>query len=81
MQAVQNKFLYYPSCLKNDVRLECGQKNRLNTNGSSISNSSQFLLLHQRPLKMTLALKVVKIDSKIIITTLQSKFATKTALK
>jgi hypothetical protein len=35
--------------------------------GGSILSSSQFLLLHQQPLKMTLAIKVVKIDLKIII--------------
>jgi hypothetical protein len=32
-----------------------------------ILGSSQFFLLPQRPLKMTLAVKVVKIESKIII--------------
>jgi hypothetical protein len=81
MQAVQNKFQYYPSCLKNEEHLKFGQKNRFNNNGSSISCLSQFLLLHQRPLKMTLAIKVVKIDLKIITIPLQSKSATKTALK
>jgi hypothetical protein len=36
-------------------------------NGGSILSSSQFLQLPQWPLKMTLAIKVVKVDSKIII--------------
>jgi len=35
--------------------------------GGSILGSSQIALLPQLPLKMTLNLKVVKIDSKIII--------------
>jgi hypothetical protein len=34
--------------------------------GGSIVSSSQFWLLHQAPQKMALAIKVVKIDSKII---------------
>ncbi len=37
------------------------------TNGGSILSSSQFLLLPQQPQKMMLALKLVKIYSKIII--------------
>ncbi len=44
-------------------------------NSSSILSSSQFLLLPQRPLKMTIDIKVVKIDSKIIIWLPQSKSA------
>ena len=36
-------------------------------NGGSILSSSQFLLLPQLPKKMELALKVVKVDSKIIV--------------
>jgi hypothetical protein len=36
-------------------------------NGGSILSSSQFLLLPQLPQKIKLALKVVKVDSKIII--------------
>jgi hypothetical protein len=36
-------------------------------NGGLILGSSKFLLLPQRPLKTTLAIKVVKIDLKIII--------------
>jgi len=35
--------------------------------GGSILGSSQFTLLLQLPIKMTLDLKVVKIDTKIII--------------
>jgi hypothetical protein len=35
--------------------------------GDLILSSSQFLLLIQQPMKMTLAMKVIKIDSKIII--------------
>jgi len=35
--------------------------------GGSVLGSSQFVLLPQLPLKMMLDLKVVKIDSKIII--------------
>jgi hypothetical protein len=35
--------------------------------GGSILSSSQFLLLPQLPQKMELALKVVKVDSKIIV--------------
>ncbi len=35
--------------------------------GGLILSFSQFLLLPQRPLKMMLALKVVKIDSKIFM--------------
>jgi hypothetical protein len=35
--------------------------------GDLILSSSQFLLLTQRPLKIILAIKVVKSDSKIII--------------
>jgi len=38
--------------------------------GGSILGSSQFTLLPQLPLKMTHGLKVVKIDSKIIIISL-----------
>jgi hypothetical protein len=40
--------------------------------GGSILDLSQILLLHQLSLKMELASKVVKIDSKIII--LQPKY-------
>jgi hypothetical protein len=36
-------------------------------NGGSILSSSQFLILHQLPQRMKLASKVVKVDSKIII--------------
>ncbi len=36
-------------------------------NGGSILSSSQFLILPQLPQKVKLALKVVKVDSKIII--------------
>jgi hypothetical protein len=36
-------------------------------NGGLILSSSQFLILPQLPQKMKLALKVVKVDSKIII--------------
>ncbi len=35
--------------------------------GGSILSSGQFLLLPERPLETTLAIKVFKIDSKIII--------------
>ncbi len=35
--------------------------------GGSILSSSQFLLLHQLPQKVKLTLKVVKVDSKIIV--------------
>ncbi len=41
--------------------------------GGSILNLSQFSLLPQQPLKMTLAIKVVKIDSKLIISLLRSE--------
>jgi hypothetical protein len=46
--------------------------------GGSILGMSQFLLLPHHPLKMTLAIKVVKIDSKIIISLPQSKLLTQT---
>jgi hypothetical protein len=36
-------------------------------NGGSLLSSSQFLILPQLPQKMKLASKVVKVDSKIII--------------
>ncbi len=42
-------------------------------NGGSTLRVSKLLLLHQRPLKMTLAIKVVKINLKIIILLPQSK--------
>ncbi len=41
--------------------------------GGSILSSSQFLLLPQLPQKMELASKVVKVDSKIIVSYLRSK--------
>jgi hypothetical protein len=36
-------------------------------NGGSILSSSQFFIMPQLPQKIKLALKVVKVDSKIII--------------
>ena len=45
-------------------------------NDGSILGSSQFLLLPKLPHKMTLASKVVKIDSKIVILLCLSKSAT-----
>jgi hypothetical protein len=45
----------------------------------SILSSSQFLLLSQLPQKMELASKVVKIDSKIIILQLWSKYVNLTS--
>ena len=45
-------------------------------NGGLVLGSSQFLLLPQLPLKMILASKVVKSDSKIIILVHKSKYVT-----
>ena len=45
-------------------------------NGGSILSSSQFSQMPQQPQKMTLALKVVQIDSKIIISVHKSKSVT-----
>jgi hypothetical protein len=42
-------------------------------NGGSILSTSQFLILPQLPQKIKLASKVVKVDSKIIISILRSK--------
>ena len=44
--------------------------------GGQVLSSSQFLLLHHLPENMTLASKVVKIDSKIIIRLCRSNFVT-----
>ncbi len=52
--------------------------NRLFVFGGLILRSSQFLLLPQQHLKMTLAIKVVKIDPKIIISIPQSKLVKQT---
>jgi hypothetical protein len=49
-------------------------------NGSILS-SSQFLILPQQLLKMTLAIKVVKIDFKIIILPPRSKLVKQTVEK
>ncbi len=44
-----------------------GFRQAKSANGSSILSSSQFLILPQLPQKMKLASKVIKVDSKIII--------------
>jgi hypothetical protein len=49
--------------------------------GGLILSSSQFLLLPQQPLNITLAVKVVKIDFKIIISLPKSKPAKQTVEK
>jgi hypothetical protein len=44
-----------------------GFRQAKSASGGSILNSSQFLILPQLPQKMKLSSKVIKIDSKIII--------------
>jgi hypothetical protein len=44
-----------------------GFRQAKSANGGSILSSSQFLILPQLPQKMKFASKVVKVDSKIII--------------
>jgi hypothetical protein len=48
-----------------------GFRQAKSANGGSILSSSQFLILPQLPQKMKLASKVVKVDSKMIISLLK----------
>jgi hypothetical protein len=50
-----------------------GFRKAKSANGGSILSSGQFLILPQLPQKIKLASKVVKVDSKIIISYLRSK--------
>jgi hypothetical protein len=54
---------------KKDIQCVSGMVNLLGkfANGGSILGSSQFLILPQLPQKMKLMSKVVKVDSKIIV--------------
>jgi hypothetical protein len=51
----------------NIVQCVSGFSKAKSANGGSILSSSQFLILPQLPQKIKLASKVVKVDSKIII--------------
>jgi hypothetical protein len=66
---VGSKSITNPTKIDENFVLQCvsGFSKAKSANGGSILSSSQFLILPQLPQKIKIASKVVKVDSKIII--------------